>query len=658
MENSFVSLPEKALDPTPSVSSLAVGTFRNPGFNQGTYEPKGETSLVLPNGWQAGCLDNGTLIRYTPSGAERYGTYNKKGPRKSDADHIKPEILQITAVQPYLDPARTEPPDNAMTGFKLYGTICYWMMQTVAAKPGQSVSFKARAHAWSRMSEDPEKDAAKYSHGIGYGPYKALEGTPGLSNAQRNYHFVVGIDPYGGRDPFASSVVWGQGAHIYNVFDDVPQVKTTSKADQITIFMMADCLYGMVNSNSFWSRPALTIQDVVETPTEPAVNYVVVVGVLPQDATWDQVQPIMQGMVAKRGTVVFSYDDAKRLVKPGLVGSKVILYGPIERHPVGIVEWMAPCAVEIKPFPKGETTPPTPPVVKYKRPKSMAGLHMEVVGAHTGYGEFLKKCADAGRPIGLVKAFYDGGALGQAKSVSQDTITVWRGRPSYCDEDNPPGDWNWNPAETPKIVKRWMDGLVDRWKLDRGVTDYLEIINEPNGATDEQFANMRDFVQGCMEYAEAHDFKLAIYGFSSGCPNEHQAKILLPTFDYAARHGHVLAIHDGSVDPDRRLFREAAEDGTALRHRLIKRLMDQAGLQMPPVVITECYWPDGYRGRNPYSDMAWYLTELAKDDYVLGMAWFTLGDYSFGGGAVNVVGQLTKFADCIVSLPMSPSGES
>jgi hypothetical protein len=75
------------------------------------------------------------------------------------------------------------------------------------------------------------------------------------------------------------------------------------------------------------------------------------------------------------------------------------------------------------------------------------------------------------------------------------------------------------------------------------------------------------------------------------------------------------------------------------------QFMDEAGLQMPPVVITECYWPEGYRGKNPYSDMAWYLSELAKDEYVLGMAWFTLGPYSFGGGQdVNVVKQLPAFA--------------
>lgn len=282
----------------------------------------------------------------------------------------------------------------------------------------------------------------------------------------------------------------------------------------------------------------------------------------------------------------------------------------------------------------------------------MAGLHVEVVGSHNGYGVFLQQCRDCGRDVGLIKAFFDGGALLEAKSVSRNTYTIWRGRPLDEDEDNPSGDWQWNPSQVPAIAKSWMDRLTDRWQYDMGVTDFLEITNEPNGATQLQFENQRDFFIACMEYATSCGFKIAIGGFSSGCPEEWQVDILAPAFKFAAERGHIVATHDGSVNSDRRLFQEAYQDGTALRYRMFKRRMDALGYPMPYIAITECYWPEGYRGRNPWSDMEWYLAQLASDPYVLGMAWFTLGDYDFGGGSVNVVGQLPRFAQSICNMPI------
>jgi len=64
---------------------------------------------------------------------------------------------------------------------------------------------------------------------------------------------------------------------------------------------------------------------------------------------------------------------------------------------------------------------------------------------------------------------------------------------------------------------------------------------------------------------------------------------------------------------------------------------------MPRVAVTEAYQPDGYHDPD-WADWQWYLTEMAKDDYAIGAAWFTLGPYSFGGGQdVNVVKQLPAF---------------
>lgn len=284
--------------------------------------------------------------------------------------------------------------------------------------------------------------------------------------------------------------------------------------------------------------------------------------------------------------------------------------------------------------------------------RNTGGLHIEVVGSHSGYGDYLRRCADAGKPVGMVKGFFDGGVLMEAKSVCPQTITIWRGRPLDIDEDNPHSelDWLWPPDKNEQYADEWMTALYDRWRLDKDVTDYLEIVNEPNGGGNPlQFENQRDFFIECMKWADLRDFKIAIGSFSSGCPTEWQTQILAPSFDYAARHGHIVALHDGSVDEERPLFLQATEDGTAYRYRMYNRVLDSMGLMRPRYAITEGYRPSGYRGMNAagWADMRAYLQELARDG-VLGWAWFSLGDYDFGGGSVNVVGQLPKYTNMLI----------
>lgn len=285
--------------------------------------------------------------------------------------------------------------------------------------------------------------------------------------------------------------------------------------------------------------------------------------------------------------------------------------------------------------------------------RNTGGLHIEVVGSHNGYGDYLRGCADAGKPISMVKAFFDGGVLMEAKTVSPQTVTIWRGRPLDGDSDNPhpEQDWLWPPSKNVEYADEWMMALLARWERDRAVTDYLEIVNEPNGGgLALQFENQRDFFIECMKWADAHGFKIAIGSFSSGCPEDWQTTILAPSFDYAARNGHIVALHDGSVDEARPLFSQAAVDGTAYRYRRYNAILDNLGLKRPKYAITEGYRPSGYRGMNAagWADMQAYLQELARDG-VLGWAWFSLGDYDFGGGSVNVVGQLPRYTDMLIA---------
>lgn len=290
----------------------------------------------------------------------------------------------------------------------------------------------------------------------------------------------------------------------------------------------------------------------------------------------------------------------------------------------------------------------------------MHGLHIVVQGSHNGLDQYLLRCESAGRSPGLVKVMKDGGAAHLVKEINPNTYTVWRWFGGKDQEDDtPPGNWQWAAADSKKIALKWMSYLYGMWEIDRPWVDFYEFMNEPDPADVDGIARAAEFVQHCMEDAEAHGFKTAIWSWTAGLPRSPtihptdfpQAEATLETLRWAAEHGHAFAVHEGSVNSERRLFRQAHEDQTALRYRYVEALMNQRGWPMPPVVITEAYQIDGYR-KPDWADWEWYLRELARDPYVLGCAWFTLGDYEFSPGqSVNVARQLDGLTALAMSMP-------
>jgi hypothetical protein len=303
-------------------------TLQNTGFEGKTYIPKGQMALVLPEKWEAGWVDNALGPRARP------------GVMKS----LKPEILVITKVQPYLNPPRIADGNASVTMFKLYGTITSWLLQQVPATPGNVYRATAKAHAWARANEDLPFDP-HFTHGVGTVGFYAEEGDAGLNDDLINFRFRVGIDPFGGKDPFASAVVWGKGAHIYNVYHAVPKAETMARADSITVFLFVDNLWGFVNSNAFWDTVELSDLG------EKAVDYVVVVNLLPQDATKAEKLRVLDLVHESKQTILQSADDAKRLVQPGKPGSEVVVWAPNRWITGNIAAYLAPCSVVLKEFP-------------------------------------------------------------------------------------------------------------------------------------------------------------------------------------------------------------------------------------------------------------------------------------------------------------------
>lgn len=632
--------------------------LKNAWFNEGTYEIAGQVGLVLPLDWSAGYLDEGNLYRASRGALVKYGYFDKYGPQKSAKVCLKPEILAIKTVPPYLSPARTEPPSCAVTGFKLYGVLCWWLMQTVPAVPGQLATFNARAHAWSRLESDP--NTAEYSNGVGTAPFFALENSSGLNDGQRNYTFKLGIDPFGGADPFGSAVIWGRGAHIYNRFDDVPTIATMARADSVTVFVRVTSLWGMINSNAYISRPSVELTEIPPEPTPeqrgaPRIQYARKYHVLPLGLSAERVAEI-RAQIPYTDTTGGSYDDAGI---GDLDNRTAVLWDIAEDRRQEFTAWYSTWYPGVKitfqgvkvepPVPPPLPEPPAPPVMVYKRPSSMGGLHV-TSGPRNGYGDFLRNC---NRSVCL-QSVNDFGALQEAKEVNPDTVTVIRLRPA-SDEDTPPGNWQWPLIQTHQIAVNWMSSIYPQLDRNTFKPDYVGFVNEPDPADIYSMARASDFMLYCMEDAEAHGVKLAIWAWTAGLPrtpriklsDSPQAEMSLDSLRYAAENGHCLSVHDGSVNASRRLFWDAFGDGTALRYRILKTMMDEKGWPMPPVIITEAY-QDGFDKNPDWNDLAWYLSELAKDPYVLGSCLFTVGDYS----GTNISGQLAKLADLLAQLPI------
>ena len=104
----------------------------------------------------------------------------------------------------------------------------------------------------------------------------------------------------------------------------------------------------------------------------PTPEYVVTAHLLPQDATLAESTGVLQQQAhPQKTTLLYSADDAARLVAPGRPGSKVVVWGP-ERWADDIVAWLQArgvALVETQPLPAGEPEPepdpdPEPPAAQ------------------------------------------------------------------------------------------------------------------------------------------------------------------------------------------------------------------------------------------------------------------------------------------------------
>ncbi|MBN1487292.1 MAG: hypothetical protein JW981_06580 [Anaerolineae bacterium] len=217
--------------------------LKNPGFEgnwcRKTYTGQEFGEIFTPESWVAYWKEGGP-VPHDPNNRTGYG---------------RPEMHVINREPPFLDPLRVRSGNRSLKYFTFYRIHNAGVFQQVSEgfQVGDTLQASAWAHAWSN-----NKDDAHASAGAGAGAYFALEGSQSNSDI-RNFIFQVGIDPTGGTDPWQDSIVWGKGAHIYNVFAQVPTVEVKAQNSTVTVFLRSRVLWPFKHCDTYWDDAELVV---------------------------------------------------------------------------------------------------------------------------------------------------------------------------------------------------------------------------------------------------------------------------------------------------------------------------------------------------------------------------------------------------------------
>lgn len=229
--------------------------LKNPGFEgdwwRRTFTGQEFGEIFVPERWVA-YWKEGRPVLHDPTNPNGYG---------------RPEMHVINREPPFLDPLRVRTGNRALKFFTFYRIHDAGVYQQIAdVAPGTRLQATGWAHAWSSTDDDPSS-----SDGAGARAYFAraseVQRTDApLENGIQNVTFTVGIDPAGGIDPWSDAVVWGEGAHIYNAFAQIPPVEVAAQAQTITFFVRSQVLWPFKHCDAYIDDMRLTV---LEGPSEP-----------------------------------------------------------------------------------------------------------------------------------------------------------------------------------------------------------------------------------------------------------------------------------------------------------------------------------------------------------------------------------------------------
>ena len=254
-----VFLPYVRIDPTPTptatLSPTPEGTpvpadLENGGFEADWGEEESIRVLIITTD---GSLSEETRDNiHTPPGWLTW-FYHDAG------TWDQPEVTDMFAEN---FPERVHTGEKGMRLFTVWRKHDAGFLQQVEVERGELLRLTGWAHAWSNDegAPDPYNDEdGRWSEGAGFDCFFAEEGSDGLNSDLENFTFWIGIDPTGGRDPYADTVVWGWGAHIYNCYHQVPSVEAEAKSRTVTIFLRSRTLWPFKHNDAYWDDVELVV---------------------------------------------------------------------------------------------------------------------------------------------------------------------------------------------------------------------------------------------------------------------------------------------------------------------------------------------------------------------------------------------------------------
>jgi len=244
---------------------VADNLLQNGGFEADWGEESSHRVLVFPVGGEPYETERGEF--HTPPG---WISWYRHDPGNWD----QPEVGDIRKEHV---PYRVHEGEKAARLFTFYRGHDAGFVQQVHVEPGAALRLTAWAHAWSNHPLDGHEDCAddpRCSCGVGTSEVCLLEedvppldGDP-WNDAIGNLSFRLGIDPLGGTDPFADTVVWGPAACIYNAYHQVPGVEAVAEAETVTVFLRSQTLWAFKHNDAYWDAAVLVVAD-DSPPPEP-----------------------------------------------------------------------------------------------------------------------------------------------------------------------------------------------------------------------------------------------------------------------------------------------------------------------------------------------------------------------------------------------------
>jgi hypothetical protein len=217
--------PHARSQPIAVTTPVGPNLLINPDFEEGyTFYP-GHNSIRVPNGWS-------------------FAWYTDTPPLSGSLPFMQPEVSVLDCVWPNCGalnyPPRINTGQHAVESGKRWGNQDVSLYQSVGHVPiGALVSAEAWLAAWV-SSCDP--NIPPYPMALSLLSDNASGCQPGAWPTDTN-HMLVGIDPYGGADPRAATVVWNWDEANplwwgpYDYYSSTVPAVAVAQAHTVTIFL-------------------------------------------------------------------------------------------------------------------------------------------------------------------------------------------------------------------------------------------------------------------------------------------------------------------------------------------------------------------------------------------------------------------------------------